>query len=432
MSIKIRATLTNPSFTLEQLEQWSFFAVFLLFPAGIVMPPVLRKGVNLLGYLLAAFLFVRHWRKLSYVFSQDILLVIMHGLAIASIFWSAAPDITSESVRALLRTSLLGAYLATFYKPDEQRQLLGKLLLLWGGASLIASLVPGYGQMTGKYAGAWIGIYGFKYGLGSTMAIGVIIALVTFVGKCERQLAVLSGAAIAFAMIVLSVSKTSLMSLMIALSIFPLYFIAKRQFKLRVALSALAILIAVGGVALFILNIQTIVVDWLGKDLTFTGRLPLWEAIARQGAERPLLGYGHGGAFWFTEYAIEAAYENQWPHLPPTGTYFDGMHSHNGFIELFVQFGWVGLVLCIVHAVGLIIRLSALAFGQRNLEYLWMLQILVLVVFANLAEVGTFLEANNLLWMLYVAMSCSSAVQFHSQAPPDKHRTQWNKARRAD
>lgn len=415
MSLKARVRLgQHNSLSLHQLEQWSFFLLLATFPASILLPPPIRKLVNLLSYIMALVFVIRHWRRLAYVFTQDILLVLLHGLAAASIFWSVAPDITIESVRALLRTSLLGVYFATCYSPEEQRKLLSKVFLTLGVLSfLLGAFIPGYGRSSN---GNWVGVFSFKYGLGSAMVIGIALISIYYIKNRGVYLVTLPIVVIATAMIVLSQSKTSLLLLVVALSVTPIYFIATRQFKLRIILYALAVFVSAVGLVLLVSHAETIAVDWLGRDLTLTGRLPLWESIIRQGLKRPILGYGHGGAFWFSEYSISAAFEskNQWPNLPPTGSYLTGMHSHSGFVELFIQFGWIGLFLSILQTLTLAVRLCLLAFGRRNIEYLWMFQIFCIVIAANISENVTFLEANNLMWILYTAMSCSSAVQVRS------------------
>jgi O-antigen ligase len=90
-------------------------------------------------------------------------------------------------------------------------------------------------------------------------------------------------------------------------------------------------------VALFLVfeysfGIIKLIVTGLGKDMTFTDRVPLWNTLVDIGLRKPFLGYGYGG-FWFGERLdiIE-----------------DFSIGHNGYLEIFVEGGLVAIILLIV------------------------------------------------------------------------------------
>jgi O-antigen ligase len=74
----------------------------------------------------------------------------------------------------------------------------------------------------------------------------------------------------------------------------------------------------------------------LGKDSTLTGRTGLWHLVLKLVKERPLLGWG---------------YRATWQSSDPMTTWIDSNvgfkvpSSHNAFLEITLQLGWVGLVL---------------------------------------------------------------------------------------
>ena len=419
--MKIKIQLRMPSSPWQRFEEWSLFVFLLFLPATIVMPTAVHKLTNLLGYALTLFVCLRHGRKLLSVSLKDVLLLSMVLLAVFSISWAASPEFTTTKVRALLRTTILSVYFAAFYTPIEQRKFISKILVVWGAASLLAALIPGYGIVSaGKHAGNLVGIFSFKNSLGGYMALAAIMSLATLIANKENleeryswmHRGVLVVASI---MVLLSGSKTSIAALAISLCVVPFYLFSRYSFRIKVLLYLLGAGIGTGAVVLVAANVETIVVDWLGKDLSLTGRLPLWQAIIRQGMERPWLGYGHGG-FWNTEYALNAAFENQWPRLPNTGLYLEGMHSHNGFIEIFLQLGLIGLALSVVHFLIIFSRLFIMACIKKDLERLWMLQTLLLMSVVNFSEAGSILEPSNILWVLYVSMSLS--FMYHAVPKP--------------
>jgi O-antigen ligase len=125
--------------------------------------------------------------------------------------------------------------------------------------------------------------------------------------------------------------------------------------------------VAVGAVAETVLASR-------GKDLTFSSRTAIWEGVWAAIERRPLTGYGPG--LWVDLRADPAA-----TILGSLG--FSGFHAHNGYLEVALQFGLVGLMLVLV--------LMALVFvaGLREL--------------ARDVDLGTF-------YMLFVILIATSSI----------------------
>ena len=90
-----------------------------------------------------------------------------------------------------------------------------------------------------------------------------------------------------------------------------------------------------GGVLVFMVlevffNITTTVIEAAGRDVTLTGRTELWDVVLGM-QQHPVLGFGFN-SFWLGERL--ATLQNQW--------YFRPNQAHSGYIELYLNLGWVG------------------------------------------------------------------------------------------
>ena len=102
--------------------------------------------------------------------------------------------------------------------------------------------------------------------------------------------------------------------------------------------------VAVGLFAFFFLDAYASIVEALGRDATLTGRTDLWNELLQMDT-RPWLGTGFE-TFWLGERA-----EYFWEKY-----YFHPNQAHNGYIETYLNLGWIGLGL-----LGLL-----MATGYRN------------------------------------------------------------------
>lgn len=105
-----------------------------------------------------------------------------------------------------------------------------------------------------------------------------------------------------------------------------------------------------------IISIFLLAPDWIaslfnmfGKDMTFTGRIDLWERIFTISRQHFLQGCGFGG-FWVMDSPNLNAIFQEFVWLPNT--------SHNGYLDLLNETGLVGLII-LVLAVIIFFRKSA-------------------------------------------------------------------------
>src|SRR5215208_587355 len=75
-------------------------------------------------YGITALLVAARWPQVVYVATRDKLLLLLLGVAVISVLWSVAPELTLRRSVGLIGTTLFGAYLATRYSRRELLRLL--------------------------------------------------------------------------------------------------------------------------------------------------------------------------------------------------------------------------------------------------------------------------------------------------------------------
>jgi O-antigen ligase len=107
---------------------------------------------------------------------------------------------------------------------------------------------------------------------------------------------------------------------------------------------------------------------------------------------QPWLGYGYGG-FWLGETGPSAAF---WAAVG-----WKTPHSHNGFIDLALDLGLVGLFALVVALVTAFVRAIGRARTARTADAVAPLMFLAYTVLYNLSE-SSLLRHNTIFWVLYI------------------------------
>lgn len=410
----MKLTLKFKHLSIEKTAEIVLFSLLLLFTNGIALPSILGKLIGFLAYPAVLFLILQRWKKVIHVLTLDPSYLLLLALALSSGLWTVWPAGAQLFIRSIVNTTLLVAYICATYSPREQMQLWGKIFLTWGVMTFIVALIlPNYTQIIGLGQKVrWQGIFVFKYPLGVAMTLGASLALMALLHSKRKKsliwLCLLGSTLLVF----LSQSTTSISALMSIFLTFPIYVLSKeRNYKFRTVCYVLTFLVVATTIALITLNRELIIVDWLGKDLSLTGRIPYWQLTIEEGMRRPWFGFGPGGAFWQTEYALDIAFETGFPALPPTGYYLNGFHSHNGIIDLFLGFGLVGIGTFAINYLVVFTRVIRLYMLDNREDFFWMIQFIILMTIVNFSEAGTILASGNLIWILYSSIVLSSAVQ---------------------
>ena len=356
---------------------------------------IIEAGVYAVGGLLVLI----RWRRVANAARRVWPLVALTLLAAISIVWSDAPMLTVRRSVFLLGSTLIGIYLGERFSIEQWSRWLAQMLCVIIAASVILFCIsPSSAIDYTAYNGAWKGVTINKNTFGWYMAIAVgVLTLVRFRRFCWSRYVFLLTAAI---LLLLSRSATSLVGCALIVSFIPLWPVIRAGAKTR-RLVYVLVLAAIGTSAYLILAQQELLFRVLGRDPTFTGRTDLWALVVSAISRHPILGYGYG-AFWsgMKPEVLNIYIASRW--LP--------MGAHNGFLELCLAFGSVGLPLFLYF----ILRSFRMAkdYIRANESWLsiWPMTYLLMFVFHNLFE-SHLLETRSLEYLLFVTVTTSLALE---------------------
>jgi exopolysaccharide production protein ExoQ len=321
------------------------------------------------------------WRAIT----ADSFLVALLGLALASTVWSDAPDVAFRRGVALLGTSVFGVYLHVRYSIEEQLRLLG-----WGlGLAAVFSILQ-LGPST-LAQGAFSGVFENKNSLGRMMALATLVFVFLAWSRRPRAPAVLF-AGLAFVLVLLSKSNTGLIVALTVMSVMPLLQILGQDTRLAVGIGSVAILVLGIGLLLAASHLEA-VTSMVGRDATFTGRTDLWQYVIEMIRRRPWLGYGYE-TFWL--------WQLPWRLPVDEGAGWTAPNAHNGFLEVGLALGLVGLLVFVAGLTRGLARAVKHLQSQPGPLSLWPLVYLCFVLLYNTTEIAA-LTRNNLIWVVYVS-----------------------------
>ncbi|TCS16828.1 O-antigen ligase [Caulobacter sp. BK020] len=387
-------------------------AVFalLVFSGGWELPAVGENATESgsailrLGYLPAyaagfALIALRPGASLRVLVRQPFLLVLL-TIAVASMFWSVNPDQTVRRCFALVCTTLGGVALAARFRWPQLAEVMGAAFALLIVACFVVCLaVPRIGVMTELFPGAWRGLWREKNGLGGLMAFGFCILSAAALLNPRRARLWWAFAGLAVVLVLMSTSKTSLVSLVLGAGALGFVVVARRG----PAVGAAATWAGVTGVVLlvaFSLFAADVFFAILGKDATLTGRTKIWSAVMREIEDRPWQGYGYS-AVWGDK--------SGWGPFAwiSKNAGFQAQHAHNSWLEQWLGLGLVGLI-----AWGLFylqtMTLAVIAVYRDRGGGLLAFPFLVVYSLVSLTE-SIAVVYNDFRWVLFVAFAAKLA-----------------------
>ncbi len=321
-------------------------------------------------------------------------------LTFVSIAWSIDPQVTFRRGIAVLFTTLAGVVIAErFAWPKFLEVFAAAFGIVVVLCFLFALLAPRYGVMTEDFPGAWRGVWGHKNQLGYDMSVAFMVFAASAMANPRRRWLWVGGMVAATALMLLSTSKTSLVSCMIGAACIPLVAMARRGPVWAVGATWLWVS-AVLVIAFVLYAAPELPLGLIGKDATLTGRTKIWTAVLHQIAKRPLTGYGFG-AVWDSR--------SGWGPLPWISKEqgFTIHEAHNTWLGVWLELGYVGLAIWTLLFGGVWVR-AIVALYRRPSAYF-------VLPFLTVFSLHTFTESvalvqNDLIWLMFTAVATKLAL----------------------
>jgi O-antigen ligase len=334
-------------------------------------------------------------------------LILLTLLALVSALWSQAPDTSLRRAVALILSSSFAVFFIARLDLRTIVALLAVAFAIYLALSIAAAAIPGFGIVTsGSYAGAWRGIGGHKNSFGRTVALAaVLLPVAAALGLVSfRRMTALLGL-VAVALLFLSRSATSLVAAFGGMSLGVLFYAAFGGpiGRIRLHPAAGAALLASATIAIGLILIFAIptITALLGRDPTLTGRTELWAWAIGLNEDRALLGSGYR-TFWIDENTKYFFTSFTWHEdEEDTTTGFHGpSHSHSGYVDTYVELGWIGVVcFALVIVSAFVVIRKAIACGASEAGLLFSLTMAFLLVYATAAN--SILQHSEDLWFLF-------------------------------
>jgi exopolysaccharide production protein ExoQ len=347
--------------------------------------------------LLSLFIIVMLFR-----FGGEILEALVRNPAVATICllaalssaWSAVPHSTLQSAIQLTLSTLFGLYVGVRFGIERLVTILAWIATAILVLSVVFAVVlPKYG-IDHVRGNEWRGVFGTKNELGRMMVMGGIVWAVRVIagetGRVRGVALIVAFALVGFA----SGARTALGVAGLMVGVFAFVQMLSQRDKAWVPIKgvvaiglALCSLVAVTNVG-FLLKV-------VGADYSLTGRSSIWRPVWWAIGEHPWLGYGFN-AFWRGIYGPSLEVWRFSHNTPP--------HSHNGFLDLLLEFGAVGLIVfAVAFAVAWRRALMQLHTGEGSART-FPLVFLSFIFFYNLTESG-LIATRSLEWILFVAVA---------------------------
>ena len=325
---------------------------------------------------------------------QPFLLVLMIIVG-ASVLWSVEPDQTLRRIVAIYATTLGGIVLGARYRWAELAEVLATAFAILAAIALVVSLaVPSVGVMHELFPGAWRGVWTEKNDLGGNMSLGFCCLVAAALLNPQRAKIWWPFAALAFGLILMSTSKTSLVAVMMGVGGLIFVGMVRRGPAMGVVATWLAVL-GIVMVACLALFASDLVFEVLGKDATLTGRTKIWAAIMRRIAERPWTGYGYGAVWNET---------GSWGPLAwiVKDAGFKPQHAHNAWLEQWLGLGIGGLIAFALMYVETVACAIVAAYREKG-AYLALPYVLVYSLMSLTESVAV--TYNDFRWVIFTALA---------------------------
>jgi O-antigen ligase len=336
---------------------------------------------------------------------KNIPLLLLLILILLSAFWSETPDITFRLSLVIVAVSGLAAHIARHYTWTEIAKILRLLIL---GIAVVSLLMLIINPSIALYGKGLSGLLPFPIRFGNLLALGLALWTDYVIKNRKQWLFCTAVIGIQTVLLVLTNSTQALITAMFMLSVVLMFHFSSR-FSFKYLTVIFPVYASLALLTTYVVNEQsTAVLAAFGKDPGLTGRTEFWSQLIDRLSHRWVLGYGVSGFWqpWRGGSNPANGIANANGFIPP--------HAHNGFLDLALSLGSVGLLLF-----SLVLLIS---FGQLLIIFLRKSQksdlvipliLLLFVILSNVSE--TQLLGDTYVWYLFILTSVRLGIEMNAR-----------------
>jgi len=323
-------------------------------------------------------------------------LLILPLLALSSVIWSDVPAASLKAGVEYALTTLIGILAGHCIAPRILiSAILSALLLV-----TVASLLYGAGE-----GASFVDLFGSKNYFALYMSFLLLTGITIALDKLQPAIFRLLGLVaiiMAAPLLVYANSTGALIVSIVTLTVtLMLRFVVKLSPKPRLGLLAFILAFMLLAVTVATVSVDYAdVLEYLGKDVTLTGRTLLWRYADASIADHLVLGVGYE-AFWqpTNSAAVQLWFYSYVPNQR-------GYHFHNTFLQIAVDLGLVGLAIFVSMISIILIRLFArMTSNSPTSEQMFAIAIFIFLLLRMPVEVDLFFPfqlASILLCLVWI------------------------------
>ncbi len=373
---------------------------------AFLRPGLLYQGSVGLIAVIGIYLLMPLWRQVMARFVRAPFLLVLMAWMLASLIWTVAPQSRMAVAAALVTSTVYASYLAVV-KPH--RAVL-RILAFTALAVMATSLIYTYAMTTRSFSfpgfDMMAGFYSNKNILVRVASMASVLAafLLIWPGENQKHRD--------------SIVLKAVWILILTIGIWMIAEYYTFTAKIAVLAAAAAVLLALAGsvsrrwfvallVALMVAGLTFGI--FLDEILAFAretsglkNRLYHWGLMINQDLVSPWIGAGLGG-FWDRS-------TGPWKELALLAPL---RHGHNGFIDTWLDMGFIGLALVFANIATLAFRALRVPFARWHPLAYFNLGLFVVFLVYNLSESSILPtnSANTFLWAIFVALLLSPFAQ---------------------
>jgi O-antigen ligase len=338
------------------------------------------KDINNTGYtgyillpisILLTGLLLRDWVTFKKIIIDNKILFMLIALFIISCFWSDNRWVALKMFIKFLGMVVSIITIMLYNKNNLWKFLTVYIVTACSISLILIALFPDIGLMVYD-DGSFLprGVFSHKNSLGIFGILGCLICFYNYLKTKNYYHLFIS--LICLFLLLASKSATAILALVASLCFYFAFKLIKNKIWVFVMLLTLLICFVLLLYSVPLPNLLEAVFNKLGKDSSLTGRDVIWPMLIKIGMQQPVFGFGYGSFFRGDE-TLWVSNLIGWK----------AFHAHNGFLQIFLETGLVGLSIVVVFLIDLILRM----IKSKNYKLLFFLPTIFVY---NFSEAGLF------------------------------------------